>query len=107
MRQSLYLRERLDADILDVVEPLMKNASFAHVIRELIRDGIKYRAMQKSGVMYEKVTQSNTVSKPYKPKASGVKYENIPQSNTKPLMNVQIKKKEMSKQDIESKLDAF
>lgn len=107
MRQSLYLRERLDADILDVVEPLMKHASFAHVIRELIRDGIKYREMQKSGTMYEKVTQSNTVSKPYKPKASGVKYENIPQSNTKPLMNVQIKKKEMSKQDIESKLDAF
>lgn len=107
MRQSLYLRETLDADILLVVEPLMQHASFAHVIRELIRDGIKYREIQKNGRMYEKVPQSNTPSKPYKPKASGVKYEKVPQSNTKPLMNIKLEKKEVSNKEIESKLDSF
>ncbi|QEG13660.1 hypothetical protein MARVELLAND_138 [Bacillus phage vB_BspM_MarvelLand] len=107
MRQSLYLRETLDADILLVVEPLMQTASFAHVIRELVRDGIKYRELQKSGKMYDNRTQSNTPSKPYKPKASGVKYEKVPQSNTKPLMNIKLEKKEVSNKEIESKLDNF
>ncbi|AFQ96413.1 hypothetical protein [Bacillus phage vB_BceM_Bc431v3] len=104
MRRSLYLREDMDDDILQVVTPLLKKNSFAHVMRELARDGMKYREMIKKG---GNVTQSNTSTKPYKPKASGAKYENIPQSNTKPLMNVKITKKEMSKEDIESKLDNF
>jgi len=107
MRQSLYLRETLDADILVVVEPLLKQASFAHVIRELVRDGIKYRELQKSGKMYDKVPQSNTPTKPYKPKVSGAKYDNRTQSITKPLINIKLEKKEVSNKEIESKLDSF
>jgi len=43
MRKSVYLRDKMDDDILEVVKPLLKNHSFAHVMRELARDGIKYR----------------------------------------------------------------
>lgn len=82
-RNTLYLGER-DKDIIDVVEPLLERYDFSSIIRELVRDGIKYR---QGGVL-----QSNTF--PIAPQ------EEVLQSNT-PL----IKKKEISDDELEDRLD--
>jgi hypothetical protein len=82
-RNTLYLGER-DKDIIDVVEPLLERYDFSSIIRELVRDGIKYR----QGV----VLQSNTF--PVAPQ------EEVLQSNTH-----LIKKKEISDDELEERLD--
>ena len=91
MRKSVYLRETMDDDILEAIKPLLKNHSFAHVMRELARDGLRYRAGTNKPV-YEKVTQSNIPEQP------------LPSS---PLQDIQLNRKEVSNKDIESRLDGF
>lgn len=87
----MYLRESLDDDILEVIKPLLKNHSFAHVMRELARDGIRYRKGEK-GVVSHKIIQSVIPEQP------------LPSS---PLPDIQLKRKEVSNEDIESRLDDF
>ena len=91
MRKSVYLRDKLDDDILEVVIPLLKNHSFAHVMRELARDGIRFRKGEKE-VVYPKVIQSV------------IPEQSLPSS---PLQDIQLKRKEVSNEDIESRLDDF
>ncbi|AEW47362.1 hypothetical protein BCB4_0132 [Bacillus phage B4] len=88
MRKSVYLRDKMDDDILEVIKPLLKNHSFAHVMRELARDGIKYRKGE-GGVVYPKVIQSVT------PVESA------------PIQDIKLVKKEASDKDIASRLDNF
>lgn len=87
----MYLRESLDDDILEVIKPLLKNHSFAHVMRELARDGIRFRRGEKE-VVSHKVIQSVIPEQP------------LPSS---PLQDIQLKRKEVSNEDIESRLDDF
>lgn len=93
MRKSVYLRDKLDDDILEVVIPLLKNHSFAHVMRELARDGIRFRKGEKEVVpMSHKGIKSVIPEQP------------LPSS---PLQDIQLKRKEVSNKDIENRLDGF
>jgi len=88
MRKSVYLRDKMDDDILEVVKPLLKNHSFAHVMRELARDGIKYRKGG-GGVVSHKIIQSITPEQPA------------------PILDIKLNKKGASDNDIASRLDNF
>lgn len=87
-RKPLYLSEKKDKDILDYVEPMLDQYSFSAIIRELIRDGIKYREESKQ--------QSQPVAQ-----------NMVLQSNTPPLPKIELKSKQVSKDEIENRLDSF
>ncbi|AYJ74193.1 hypothetical protein BSP15_176 [Bacillus phage BSP15] len=91
-RRTLYLSDRKDKDILEFIEPLMDDRyDFSFVIRELVRDGIKYR------------TRPAVAPTP----TQVVPQENGIQSNPPELSDVVLKKKELSDEDIEERLDSF
>lgn len=93
-RRTLYLSDRKDKDILDFIEPLVSDRyDFSFVIRELVRDGIKYRT----------TSTSSTAPAP----AQVVHHENVIQSNPPELSDIVLKKKELSDEDIEDRLDSF
>ncbi|QZA70232.1 hypothetical protein 278BB001_81 [Bacillus phage 278BB001] len=93
-RRTLYLSDRKDKDILDFIEPLVSDRyDFSFVIRELVRDGIKYRTAPTPAA----------ASAP----AQVVQHENVIQSNPPELSNIVLKKKELSDEDIEDRLDSF
>lgn len=92
-RRTLYLSDRKDKDILDYIQPLVGGRfDFSFVIRELVRDGIKYRS-------------NPTAAAPPAPQA--VYQESSIQSNTPDLSNIALQKKELSDEDIEDRLDSF
>lgn len=92
-RRTLYLSDRKDKDILEYIEPLMdERYDFSFVIRELVRDGIKYRTCPTAAPA---------------PPAQVVPQENGIQSNPPELSNIVLKKKELSDEDIEERLDSF
>lgn len=43
IKRTMYLSIKKDKDIIDVITPLMENYDFSFIMRELARDGIKYR----------------------------------------------------------------
>lgn len=92
MRKSVYLRDKLDDDILNVIKPLLKHHSFAHIMRELARDGIKYRSGEGVVAVSHKVIQSPIPEQP------------LP---TAPLKEIKLTKKEASNEDIADRLDNF
>ncbi|ALA07137.1 hypothetical protein SECTIM467_7 [Brevibacillus phage SecTim467] len=53
MRRNMYLRARKDRDLLQVVKDagldVDGNGDFAHFIRELMRDGVRYRHLVATG----------------------------------------------------------
>ena len=85
-RRPLYLSPVKDQDILSYIEPLVDHYNFSLVVRELIRDGIKYRTDVPES---KNVIQSNTSTK------------------SPSLQHVELKKKEINDDDIESRLDNF
>ena len=94
-RNALYLGKR-DQDIVDYIKPLLSHYDFSSVVRDLIRDGIKYRkgmALQPSSL-------------PSKPSSSS---QNVLQSmNSSPtpsFEDIQLKEKELDLDDISDKLD--
>ncbi|APZ82633.1 hypothetical protein Goe24_01740 [Bacillus phage vB_BsuM-Goe24] len=93
-RRTLYLSDRKDKDILDYIQPLVGDRfDFSFVIRELVRDGIKYR--------------SNPVAAAAPTAPQAVYQESSIQSNTPDLSNIALQKKELSDEDIEDRLDSF
>ncbi|WCS69294.1 hypothetical protein Goe20_01770 [Bacillus phage vB_BsuM-Goe20] len=95
-RRTLYLSDRKDKDILDYIQPLVGDRfDFSFVIRELVRDGIKYRSNPAAAA----------APTPTAPQA--VYQENSIQSNTPDLSNIALQKKELSDEDIEDRLDSF
>lgn len=56
LKRNLYLRPRKDADLLEVVvEAGLADGTggdYSHFIRELVRDGLRYREMLKSGMLH-------------------------------------------------------
>ncbi|WCS69803.1 hypothetical protein Goe25_01750 [Bacillus phage vB_BsuM-Goe25] len=92
-RRTLYLSDRKDKDILDYIQPLVGGRfDFSFVIRELVRDGIKYRS-------------NPAAAAPAAPQA--VYQESSIQSNTPDLSDIALQKKELSDEDIEDRLDSF
>lgn len=97
-RKSLYLSGVRDKDILEYIEPLTNHYDFSQVIRELVRDGIKYRrgASRAGEVNINTNTNSNT---------------NVIQSMTptseQSMGHIILKKKEVKDEDLESRLDNF
>lgn len=83
-KRSLYISPTKDADIIEYIKPLLVRYDFSSVIRELVRDGIRFRSAPQ-------IPQSNYVA----------------QSHTSPLVNIELKRKEISDDDLEDKLDSF
>lgn len=92
IRRPIYFSTHRDSDILSYIKPLLKDKSFSSVIRELVRDGIKYREQQKKPPNSYQPTQ-------------------VLQSNTSDLSSslekIRLKEKEISKKDLETRLDSF
>jgi hypothetical protein len=64
-RNALYLGAR-DKDIVEYIEPLLTRYDFSSIVRELIRDGIKFRegVNRQPSPAPQKVLQSSHPSKP-------------------------------------------
>jgi hypothetical protein len=86
-RRTLYLRPNKDTDIIKYIEPLLENDDFSSVIRSLVRDGIKFR----------------TTGVPTAP----VVYQAGLQSHPQPIEKMPLKKKEVSEEELEDRLDNF
>lgn len=84
-RRPIYLSPTKDTDILDYIGPLEEKYSFSAIVKELMRDGIKFR------------TAPNNFQNP------------VLQSNTSPKVNIQLKHKEEEVNDdkLEDLLDNF
>ena len=78
IRRPIYLSPTKDIDILKYIEPLEENYSFSSIIKELARDGIKFRSTP------------NNFQNP------------VLLSNTSPKVNIQLKHKD---EDVDDKLD--
>lgn len=91
-RRTLYLRPQKDSDILTFIEPLLKMYDFSHIIRELVRDGIKFRSSSR-----EIVQQPNTF----------VPIRTDLQSNTPSFDDIKLEKKQASLDDLNKALDEF
>lgn len=57
IRRTLYLSEKYDIDLIDYTNPMDKSKKYNDFIKELMRDGMKYR---KEKQKYDNVIQSNT-----------------------------------------------
>lgn len=95
VRRTLYIRPVKDDDILNYLKPLLEREEFSLIVRELIRDGIKYRSLS------------------YKPPAqpSG-NYENLQnnvviQSNTPDFSEVKLEKTEVDRDELDKRLNDF
>ncbi len=82
-----------DRDIIEYINPLLNKYSFSAAIRELVRDGIRYRDKPVTSSLNQYVPQEVLQSNP------------SPLSSS--LQNVKLEEKEMSFSDIESRLDSF
>jgi hypothetical protein len=81
IRRPIYLSPTKDADILKYVGPLEEKYSFSSIVKELMRDGIKFRARPT-----EKF---------------------VPLSHTSPPVNIQLKRKEVTDEELDDMLDNF
>jgi hypothetical protein len=81
IRRTLYLSEKKDGDIIEFIEPMIVRYDFSTVIRELVRDGIKYRQGEARMVL-----QSNTPA---------------------PQLNIKLKKREVDNDAFKDRMDNF
>lgn len=84
-RNALYLGEK-DKDIVEYISPLLNRYDFSSIVRELIRDGIRYRQRGVPGPP-QNVLQSSHSSQPVK------------------LEGIVLQEKELDLDDISDKLD--
>lgn len=87
-RRPIYFSQDKDRDIIDYISPLLEKYNFSLTIRELIRDGIKYRTKPKEHNNYREDRGS-------------------PTTRNRPLQGIKLEEKEPSMGDIESRLDGF
>lgn len=85
IRKSVYFSESKDGDILAYIKPLLETLDFSSIIRDLVRDGIRFR----HNPVNSNVTQSMTPTE------------------TKPIEHVELKAKDVSNIDLEDRLDSF
>lgn len=86
-RRSLYLRERKDKDIINYVESMIDRHDFSDIVRDLMRDGIRFREGEQMNVL-----QSNTFTHtPF----------------TESFDDIKLEKKEVSEDDIKARMDGF
>jgi hypothetical protein len=85
IRKSLYLSPERDSDIIQFIQPLISHYDFSSVVRDLIRDGMKYRSHSYGMSEEKKVLQSMHSS-----------IESIP-----------LGKKKVSDEDLSARLDNF
>lgn len=82
-RRPVYLSPTKDADLINYIEPLEKKYSFSSIMKELARDGIKFRSAP------------NNFQNP------------VILSNTSPPVNIELKRKEVTDEELENLLDDF
>jgi hypothetical protein len=88
-RRTVYLRPKKDDDIIQFIIPLLERSDFSTVIRDLVRDGIKFRTQ---GVATPVVTSTP---------------QQVTQSNTAPMPKLKLEKVKLSKEELEKRLDDF
>lgn len=89
-RRPIYLSKTKDKDILDYIRPLLEQYTFSSVIRELVRDGIKYREEPQSvQTPYQKVVHNKS------------------KALSSSLGDIKLETKTVSEQDLEHRLDNF
>lgn len=97
IRKSVYLRKGKDQDIIEYIEPKMKYHDFSGIIRDLVRDGIRYRqgvVQQSMSVeMSDLVLQSNT-------RVLGRELQSF-------LQDTKLEDKAVTDTDLEDRLDSF
>ncbi|QIA28603.1 hypothetical protein [Phage f2b1] len=95
IRRTLYIRPTKDEDIMDYLKPLLEREEFSLIVRELIRDGIKYRSL--------------SYNPPTQPSASPVHFQNNTgiQSNTPDFSEIKLEKKEVDPEELDKRLDDF
>jgi hypothetical protein len=84
-RHALYLGEK-DKDIVEYISPLLTRYDFSSVVRELIRDGIRYRQGAVPGPSLN-VLQSSHLSQPVE------------------LEGIVLKEKELDPEEVDGKFD--
>jgi hypothetical protein len=89
-RNALYLGEK-DKDIVEYISPLLKRYDFSSVVRELIRDGIKFR--KGANVVVAPPTQNVNV------------LQSSHSSQAPQLDDIKLEQKELDPNDISDKLD--
>lgn len=77
-RRTLYLSPTKDADINRYIKPLLENYDFSTVIKGLVRDGIQFRSTPQQNFSI--------------------------QSHTSPQVNIELKRKEVSDDDLEDRI---
>ncbi len=90
IRKPIYLSKIHDRDLISYFKRY-KGYSFSHVARELMRDGVKHRQMEKQERRENVLQMSHKVIHKKHPEFSAT----------------QIKKTELSNEEIEDKLDNF
>jgi len=96
-RNTLYLSPIRDSDIISYVSPLLYHYDFSQIIRDLVRDGIKYRKGE-----ITKKTETVSIQSHTSPI--------IQESNTTPkpsLKHIKLEKVEVNDKDLEDRLDSF
>lgn len=95
IRKPIYLSEAKDHDILSYINPLLSHHNFSSVIRDLVRDGMKFREGKQP-------RQSVPVQEPQEV------HSKVLQSVTSPVLDdIVLADKEVTKEDLESRLDDF
>ena len=100
MRRNLYLSDKRDTDILDELDlENIPDRDFSYEVRKLLRDGIKWRQYEQSNevefVPLPSRKQNNENKKHH------AKEEEQPENK----VDFELKKKELSDEEIDSKFD--
>lgn len=97
-RKSIYFRKDKDKDLISYISKLLTIHDFAEIARGLMRDGIKYREMRHNNSTYAPTpdTHQNN-SQNYTPSPS--KSFSVP--------DMELKKKQISKEELRDRLDDF
>lgn len=89
-RHSIYLRKGKDRDLISYINGLLPDHDFAEIVRDLMRDGIKYRKQKVETDSYNKPT--NSINPPITNSFSP---------------DIKLAKMEVSEDDLKGRLDDF
>lgn len=87
-RRSIYLRKTKDKDLIQYIDPLLERHDFSDIVRDLMRDGIKYRENKEHAL----VLQNNQFTHP---------------QNKQTFEDIKITRKEVDEEDIKKRIDDF
>lgn len=100
-RRSVYFRKGKDKDLVKYINKLLDKHDFSEIARGLMRDGIKYRRIK-----HNNSTHTPTPESHYEIIKSTVPQAPKPVNHT-PISDIELIKKEVSREDLSNRLDEF